>query len=112
MSSILSVKTKNRIRKQAETAGMDVEFNINNISIDGARSGCSGFVRNTANGSTVYLDTEPSYGPHPPLMYRYADSMKDNRGYRNCYAYSLDELAVNVIGLLEKTPKEAGAYRV
>lgn len=113
MNAILAVKTKNTIKQYADAAGLKVEFSIKNVSINGCKRGCSGFVVNPENNSIVYLDTEKSCASFlPPILYRYADSVKDFRGYRNRFAENLDELADSVVKLLKKTPQEAGDFRV
>lgn len=113
MSAILAVKTKNAIRRCAEDAGMIVEFSIKNIDINGSKRGCRGFVRNTENGSVVYVNTESSCASWiPPIMYRYADSMIDYTGYRNRFTHTLEELAIAVVTMLKKTPQEAGDIRL
>lgn len=113
MNAILAVKTKNMIKRYAEAAGLKVEFCIKNISINGCKRGCSGFVVNTENNSIVYLNTEKSCASFlPPILYRYADSVKDYRGYHNRWAEDLDDLADSVVKLLKKTPQEARDFRV
>ncbi len=108
---ILSTKLKNAINKH--TNGMDLEFTLKNISINGSKRGCSGFIRNNANGSVVYVNTEePCVSFLGPYMYRYADNEKDYRGYRNRWAKSLDELASAICTCLKSTPQEQNERRI
>lgn len=61
----------------------DAEVKVSNISINGAKCGCSGFVKN--GGVIVYVCTERA-APYMGLLYRYARSMDDYRGMRNCFS--------------------------
>ena len=108
---ILSTKLKNAINTHAN--GMDLTFTLKNISINGSKRGCSGFIRNNANGSVVYVNTEPSCATFiPPFMYRYADHERDWTGYRNRWAKTLDELASAICTCLHKTPAETNERRI
>lgn len=109
---ILSTKLKNAINKHAE--GMDLTFTLRNININGSKRGCSGFIRNNANGSVMYVNTERAYGcfKEIPYMYRYADHEKDYTGYRNRWANTLDELASAICTCLHKTPQEVNDRRI
>lgn len=112
---ILAVKMKNALKKANEKYGYDLEFNIKNIIINGAKRGCSGFVTNKENGSYVYLNTERTCCGELGIMYRYADNDKDYKGYTNRWTgrvYTVDSLANNIISLLNKTPKEANDRRI
>ena len=102
---ILSTKLKNAINKHAN--GMDLAFKLKNININGVNRGCSGFIRNNANGSVIYVNAEKSCASWVPrFMYRYADNEKDYKGYRNRWADSLDELADAICICLKCTPQE------
>jgi hypothetical protein len=108
---ILSTKLKNAINKQAN--GMDLTFDLTNISIDGSKRGCYGFIRNNANGSVVFVTTEkPCVTFLKPYMYRYADNEEDYIGYRNRWADTLDELVSAICACLHKTPQEVNDRRI
>ena len=107
---ILSTKLKNAINKHAN--GMDLAFTLKNISINGSKRGCSGFIRNNANGSVVYVNTEEPCLSTLHYMYRYADNEKDYKGYHNRWANTLDELASAICTYLHKTPQEANERRI
>ena len=115
---ILSVKMQNALEKEAEKHGYNLEYNIKNISINGSKRGCSGFVTNTANGSCVYFTTDLSCFSHLGFMYRYADNDKDYKGYLNRWTGLNDDrrpltvLAESIVNLLGKTPKEANDRRI
>lgn len=61
---LLSVKLKNGLTSLAEQMGMDITTHLKNITVNGQKRGCSGFV--TCGESCVYVTTEHScYGPIP-----------------------------------------------
>jgi hypothetical protein len=107
---ILSTKLKNAINKHAN--GMDLTFTLRNISINGSKRGCSGFIRNNANNSVVYVTTEEPCLSTLHYMYRYADHEKDYSGYHNRWANTLDELATEICRLLHSTPQEQNDRRI
>jgi hypothetical protein len=107
---ILSTKLKNTINAHAN--GMDLTLTLKNISVNGDKRGCSGFIRNNANGSVVYVTTEEPCYSNLHYMYRYADNEKDFKGYRNRWANSLDELASAICTCLHKTPQEVNDRRI
>lgn len=107
---ILSTKLKNAIN--AHAGKMDLAFTLKNISINGSKRGCSGFIRNNANGSVVYVTTEEPYLSNLHFMYRYADNEKDYTGYRNRWANTLDELANAICTCLKSTPQEQNDRRI
>ena len=107
---ILSTKLKNAINKHAN--GMDLTFTLKNISINGRKRGCDGFIRNNANGSVVYVTTEEPCLSSLHYMYRYADHEKDYTGYRNRWANTLDELATEICRHLHSTPQEQNDRRI
>lgn len=108
---ILSTKLRNAVTK-AFINPENLEFKLRNISINGYKRGCSGFIRNKANNAIVYVDTEEPCYAELHFMYRYADHMADYTGYRNRWASTLDEL-VNGIATLLKTPVcDARDFRV
>ena len=92
---ILSTKLKNRF------PGADYVA-LKNISVNGDKRGCSGFIQ--ANGRTVYVNTEKcgSLG----YMYRTARDCKDYTGGHNLWAKSLDELVQGVNKLLNFDPEQ------
>lgn len=107
---ILSTKLKNAINSHAN--GMDLTFTLKNININGSKRGCSGFIRNNANGSVVYVNTEEPCYSELHYMYRYAENEKDYTGYRNRWTNTLDELASAICTCLHKTPTEVNDRRI
>ena len=107
---ILSTKLKNAINKYAE--GMDLQFTLKNIVINGSKRGCSGFIRNKANNSVIYVNTEEPCLSNLHYMYRYADNERDFRGYHNRWANTVEELASSICRCLHKTPQESNDRRI
>ena len=107
---VLSTKLKNAIKKNS--GDMDLKFTLKNISINGRKTGCSGFVRNMENNSVIYVDTEEPCLSNLHYMYRYADGEKDYTGYHNRWSKTLEDLALNICKCLGKTPKEANDFRI
>ena len=107
---ILSTKLKNAINKQC--GDMPLQFTLKNITINGAKRGCSGFVRNLDNNTVVYIDTEEPCLSNLHYMYRYANNEKDYTGYHNRWANSLEELAKATIDLLKKSPQMVNDRRI
>lgn len=107
---ILSTKLRNAITSRSN--GMDLTFTLRNISINGRKRGCSGFIRNNENGSVVYVTTEEPCATWLHYMYRYADNEKDYHGYHNRWANTLDELVSGVFYCLKSTPQEQNDRRI
>lgn len=109
---ILSTKLKNAIVKKAGSRAKNLTFSLKNISINGNKRGCYGFIKNEKNGSIIYVDTEGSCLANLNYLFRYAYSFHDYRGYRNHWANILDELTTEILNMLEKTPAEARECRI
>lgn len=107
---ILSTKLKNAVNKKAN--GMDLQFTLANITINGNKRGCSGFIRNKANNSVIYVTTEEPCLSSLHYMYRYANNEKDYKGYRNRWANTLEELATAICICLQHTPQEVNDIRI
>ena len=110
---ILSTKLKNSINKKNNN-NLQLEFHLKNISINGEKRGCSGFIRNVNNNSIVYVNTEGVKwaGKIRDYLYRYADDFRDYTGYRNRWVNSLDNLSENILTLLEKHVSETSDFRI
>lgn len=106
---ILSVKLKNMMT--AAAPNMDLYFYLKNISINGDKRGCSGFIKNRENNSVVYVSTEV-ISLTSGFLYRYADDTNDYHGYHNRYAKTTDELCQSIKKMLQTTPAAAGDHRI
>lgn len=102
---ILMTKVKNAIMKRRN----DVSFDLHNITVNHKKYGCSGFIINNNNQTTVYINTEPCLNQY---MYRYADNTKDFSGYHNRWASSFEELIDAIDKLLDSSPAEAKERRI
>jgi len=87
---ILSAKLRNQFPSVYQTA-------LRNVSINGDKRGCSGFISH--NGNIVYVNTEPCF--NLGLMYRTAESTKDYTGGVNHWAHNLEELVAGVNNFLK-----------
>ena len=91
---ILSTKLKNRFLSTHSVA-------LKNISVNGEKRGCSGFI--SRDNAIVYVNTEPcgSLG----YMYRTAKHLKDYSGGVNHWAKDLDSLVNGINSLLRQQNK-------
>lgn len=96
---ILATKLRNALRATVPSA--TVKFS--NISINGVKQGCSGFVTDPATGNVVYVSTDVNHGTTTKALVRTARDTKDYRGGRNTFT-PLDphDIAVRVRELLEE----------
>jgi X-X-X-Leu-X-X-Gly heptad repeat protein len=86
---ILATKLKNQFSSAHSVA-------LKNISVNGDKRGCSGFV--SLNGAIVYINTEQcgTLG----YLYRTAENLKDYTGGANKFAKSVESLVSGVNQLL------------
>lgn len=81
MKPLLKTKLTRQLETECKRHGLYAEIiELNNISVNGDKRGCSGFITNTQDGSCIYIRTEKSaYAPLADLsLYRYA---RDNKDY-------------------------------
>lgn len=88
---LLKTKLTNALKKNPQN---NYTYLLKNISINGVKRGCSGFVVNENNGLVVYVDTEPMVGTNL-VMYRYARDTKDYTGCVNRFCKQ-DSLVENI----------------
>jgi hypothetical protein len=88
---ILSTKLRNRFLSTNTVM-------LKNISVNGDKRGCSGFIQR--DSAIVYVNTEPcgSLG----YMYRTAKHLKDYEGGANQWAKDLDSLVNGINSLLRQ----------
>lgn len=86
---ILSTKLKNRF-PHADLV------QLKNISVNGDKRGCSGFIQR--GDAIVYVNTEVGFGGY---LYRTAKHLKDYTGGQNQYARDLDSLVAGINQLLK-----------
>jgi hypothetical protein len=87
---ILSTKLRNRFLSTHNVS-------LKNISVNGDKRGCSGFIER--EGAIVYVNTEVLGGGY---LYRTAKHLKDYSGGVNQYAKSLDSLVEGINSLLRQ----------
>ena len=104
---LLATKLKNMLLK----AKPDLIVELKNITINGRKRGCSGFITNPKNGTVVYVNTEGTFGDIG-YLYRYARDNHDYTGYRNHFAKPDDKFVKVVIDALKKTPEQVGEVRI
>lgn len=99
---ILSQGVKSAFKK----AGYDnLEFHLKNITINGDKKGCRGFIVNKDNGKIVYINTESyvedfTFLTNGSILYRTAQHLTDYTGGANNFAKDLEGLIDSVIYLL------------
>lgn len=86
---ILATKLKNRF----PTADL---VQLKNISVNGNKRGCTGFIQSGAR--IVYVNTEVLGGGY---LYRTAQHLKDYTGGTNHYARDLESFAAGINQLLK-----------
>ena len=109
---LLKGKLENQLKSEAVKRGMRIEMFIKNITVNGAKRGCSGYVVNKATGSCAYLNTEGSVlsSLAGKSMYRLARDTKDYssvslRNGNNRWTED-ENLASSVIFLLDREKGE------
>lgn len=92
---ILSTKLKNQFSSVHQV-------HLKNISVNGDKRGCSGFI--SLGDRIVYVNTDVLGGGY---LYRTAQHLKDYTGGVNCYAPNLTALVIGVNRLLTKGMRDA-----
>jgi hypothetical protein len=100
MPIILSTKLKNRFSP-------DYVVTLRNITINGDKRGCSGFISH--GDAIVYVNTE--YFSSLGYMYRTAESRNDYTGGVNRWAKDLDSLVAGVVQLLDEQIKHKEYFK-
>lgn len=101
--AILSTKLKNAFKKLEDSDKYSMNFK--NISINGDKRGCSGFITNLENDVCVYINTENDV-MNLGMLYRYCEQEGEYTGGNNHFARSLEEMVKNTRTMLEK-PQQA-----
>lgn len=112
MKPILQTKLKNMFNDQ------DYMFNLRNISINGRKTGCSGYIYNPSTGLVLYVNTEKSVASWlKETMVRYVSFQEENKenfsksrftnGTENINVFcDRNELAQTIVKMLEKKSYE------
>ena len=96
----LSTKVKNAVSKKFANAE-NVEFKLENISINGDKRGCSGFIiyHKAVGDIVVYINTEKSFYLNS-MLYRYAKNDKDYKGLYNHHEENFDTFINSIYKML------------
>lgn len=107
-------KLKNRVRKEAGD-GVELEFDLKNVNLNGRKLGCTGYIANPENGRSVYVDTKDVCGGgYAPLagkaMVRYEENRRKRASIGSGPGYGMldrqnqwldaDRLAAGIVTML------------
>lgn len=101
---LLPVRLTNAIRKKNGDRDCPFVFSLRTLMNCHKKRGTYGFVANPHNGVTIYINTQQTDMPTPPIMYRYARNDHDFRGGINHFCYTEDELASAVEKMMNEDP--------
>jgi hypothetical protein len=94
---LLATKLKNQI-----TAIDPVLIvSLRNISVNGVKFGCSGFLTDPRTGKHVYVNTDHNHHTNTRAFYRTAKDTKDYTGGMNHFA-SYEDVAAAAVDLLKQ----------
>lgn len=101
MTGMLAIKLKNNLKAAANHD--DYDFAIKNVSINGAKVGATGFVKNNRTGKFVYVCTDFGIlGRDGQLFYRTAKDAKDYTGGTNKFGDTREEgFAQDILALMD-----------
>lgn len=90
-----------KLRNQILAIDPNLAVNLRNVSVNGVKFGCSGFITDLTTGKHVYLNTDHNHHTNTTAYYRTAKTTKDyTGGYNNFAAY--EDLAAAAVSLLKK----------
>lgn len=96
MKALLATKLRNQI-----TAIDPVLIvTLKNVSVNGIKFGCSGFITDPRTGKHVYVNTDHNHWTNTRALFRTAKSTTDYTGGHNNFA-TYDLLAESVVYLLK-----------
>ena len=97
MKPLLAVKLRNQILAIDST----LSVKLRNVSVNGVKFGCSGFITDMNTGRIVYVDTDHNHHTNTTALYRTARDSKDYTGGPNNFA-SYEDLAEAAVALLKR----------
>ncbi len=97
MKALLATKLRNQITAIDSTLAV----NLRNVSVNGVKFGCIGFIVDKRTGRTVYVSTDHNHFTNTTALYRTARDSTDFTGGPNNFA-SYDDLAQAAVSLLTK----------
>lgn len=97
MKPLLATKLKNQI-----TAIDPVLIvTLRNVSVNGVKFGCSGFITDPRTGKHVYVNTDHNHHTNTNAYYRTARDTRDYTGGPNNFA-AYDDVAAAAVALLKR----------
>lgn len=97
MKPLLATKLKNQILAIDPTLAV----NLRNVSVNGVKFGCTGFITDLKTGRIVYVNTDHNHHTNTTALYRTARDSKDYTGGPNNFA-SYEDLAESAVALLKR----------
>jgi len=94
---LLSTKLKNQILAIDPV----LIVSLKNISVNGVKFGCSGFITDPRTGRHVYVCTDHNHFTNTTALYRTAKDTRDYTGGMNNFA-SYEDLAQAAVNLLKR----------
>lgn len=101
--AILATKLKNAFNKYEDKDKYSMSFK--NVSVNGDKRGCYGFITNLENDVCVCINTEQT-SMNLGMFYRYCEQQGEHTGGINHFAHSLEEIVENTRKMLEN-PQQA-----
>lgn len=96
MKPLLATKLKNQITALDSV----LIVTLRNISVNGVKFGCSGFITDPRTGKHVYVNTDHNHHTNTTAYYRTAKDTKDYTGGQNHFA-AYDDVAAAAVSLLK-----------
>jgi hypothetical protein len=88
-----------KLRNQITAIDPVLIVTLRNVSVNGVKFGCSGFITDPRTGKHVYVNTDHNHGTNTTAFYRTAESTKDYTGGLNHFA-EYGDLAQDAVRLL------------
>jgi hypothetical protein len=97
MQPLLAVKLRNQILAIDPT----LSVKLRNVSVNGVKFGCTGFITDMNTGRIVYVCTDHNHFTNTTALYRTARDSKDYTGGPNNFA-AYEDLASAAVALLKR----------
>jgi ribosomal protein L10 len=88
-----------KLRNQIHAIDSVLLVTLRNISVNGVKFGCSGFIYDPRTDRTVYVNTDHNHQTNTRALYRTARDTKDYTGGPNHFA-SYEDVAAAAVKLL------------
>jgi hypothetical protein len=94
---LLATKLKNQINAIDPV----LIVTLRNVSVNGVKFGCSGFITDPRTGKHVYVNTDHNHHTNTTAYYRTAKDTKDYTGGLNHFA-AYEDVAAEAVALLKR----------